>query len=511
MENIELFPQIEEHKEDFGVFNQEVLMTILAQNSDTEIGRKYCFGDIKSAEDYASRLPLSVYDDYSALIERERKGEKNVLTVYDNQAYLATSGSTGIQKIFPLTKRSLDKWGDMMDRYMKKKSENRLLISFLQEPTGIESTQLMMSTYIHHLYKEGILPMENILGGEKLFFFDTPCDYFYAKLWIAFTSKRITSLESIFLYDFLLFFKYMEDNAEKVLDDMSKRHVSDDIDLSLERKKSLESMEIDPERIEEIRRECAKGYDLIVKRLWPDVKFVSGIGSRAFQTEEITSKRYLGDIPVWHYLYGASECLMAIPCRLNSYDYIFCPGHAYYEFLEAETGRLCDVQSLKLDTYYEPVITTWSGLYRYKIGDILKHKGYYGNIPIFQFMRRKNQMLNIAGEKMGMDMLENAVLSWAKSQGVELWQYFFYEDYESVPACYHGVIATLQEKKMDTKCLDEWLGKSSKDYSELRELHSIAEVKVDIVNRDCFMSILKDHSTGKGHQKPHHIIMSKTK
>ncbi|KAF2295458.1 hypothetical protein GH714_032971 [Hevea brasiliensis] len=48
---------------------------------------------------------------------------------------------------------------------------------------------------------------------------------------------------------------------------------------------------------------------------------------------------------------------------------------------------------------YELVITTYSGLYRYRVGDILRVTGFYNKAPQFRFVRRKNVLLSIDSDK----------------------------------------------------------------------------------------------------------------
>ena len=62
--------------------NEALLMKILEDNKDTEIGRKYDFASIKSIEEYQKRVPVSIYDDYVGYILRMvNNDEDNLITV----------------------------------------------------------------------------------------------------------------------------------------------------------------------------------------------------------------------------------------------------------------------------------------------------------------------------------------------------------------------------------------------------------------------------------------------
>ena len=57
-------------------------------------------------EDYKNNVDLSNYSDFESYILRECKGEKNILTKEDVEYFGHSSGTTGSQKILPVTKTS---------------------------------------------------------------------------------------------------------------------------------------------------------------------------------------------------------------------------------------------------------------------------------------------------------------------------------------------------------------------------------------------------------------------
>ncbi|XP_016702174.1 indole-3-acetic acid-amido synthetase GH3.17-like [Gossypium hirsutum] len=48
-----------------------------------------------------------------------------------------------------------------------------------------------------------------------------------------------------------------------------------------------------------------------------------------------------------------------------------------------------DLVHVKLGQYYELLVTSYAGLYRYKVGDVLKVTGFHNNTPQFQFVGRQ--------------------------------------------------------------------------------------------------------------------------
>lgn len=520
MDTLEIYKEIYKDIDVFSLKNQETLFQILKDNAETEFGEKYGFTDTDSEELYCDRVPVSTYRDYDAYIERIRKGETNLTTSYDIYSMLETSGSTDKEKHIPITCESLGRYGNIMDRYLqehvKEHGGKRLFVSFLQtdlkKDTGIQSHMLFTASYYRYLYENGLVDMDEFAGGAELNFFTAPCDYMYIKLYLAFVTEDITSFESVYLYDLLIFFKYFEDNYEKVLEDIETGHISDDVCIPHSVRMRLESLKVQPERIDTIRNECKRGFENIIGRLWKRTGVVSGIGSKAFKVEEISLGKYRGDIPVWHYIYAASECVMAVPVGTDTYDYMLIPGNAYYEFMkeDGDGRKICAADGLETGGTYELIITTFSGLYRYAMGDIIKVTGFCGSIPVIRFMYRRNLIMNIAGEKLDAGILDKAVREWAAAEQLNIWQYYFYEDYTSTPACYHGVIAVGDRPETDDMTryegsFDRMLSGLNRDYAELRGLGSIRMARLEFVDKEYFMNMSSGHDGQSGQPKPQHI------
>ena len=101
--------RMDEHSHDAFGSNRALLMQLLKDNSNTEYGQRYGFGNIHSVQEFQERVPFTTYDDYAPYIERMvKKGEKNLITAYPVIQYAETSGSIGVQKRIPLTDRAMD-------------------------------------------------------------------------------------------------------------------------------------------------------------------------------------------------------------------------------------------------------------------------------------------------------------------------------------------------------------------------------------------------------------------
>ena len=82
------------------------LLQLLAQNKNTEYGRKYQFDTVSSLTSFRECHPLTKYEHYEGYIQRMAKGETNILLPRKPPRYGVTSGSTGKGKTVPISKES---------------------------------------------------------------------------------------------------------------------------------------------------------------------------------------------------------------------------------------------------------------------------------------------------------------------------------------------------------------------------------------------------------------------
>ena len=88
--------------------NLRTLREIIKVNSESEFGRKYGFSTLDLNQNdatYKSTVPLHKYSDFEPAIETIRKGGRNVLCSEPVEFFSASSGTTGLGKTIPTTKR----------------------------------------------------------------------------------------------------------------------------------------------------------------------------------------------------------------------------------------------------------------------------------------------------------------------------------------------------------------------------------------------------------------------
>ena len=495
--------------------SRENLRRLMEDNKDTEYGRKYGFAGISSAEEYQRQVPLSDYRDYEEEVARMEQGEERVLTAYEVKHYIMTSGSTGRQKRIPLTKEALGRCispiyyaayacipGMDAGKYLH-------LSVFRMEPPVPERDTILSAAYFRELYdRESFQLEERYLGGTRLLFSKGMGDVPYGKLWVMLSSPEMAGIQAFFLYDILLFFRYFEENWRRVLEDITYRRIPREAPLSDSVREALLALPVPQEGwLERVERECAAGFAGILGRLWPRVKFVSGVGGSTFAAQEPMLRAYLGEVPVHYFTYAASECMMAITMRLESKENVLMPRSGFYEFIPYEKegdGRPRTIEELETGEYYEIVVTNFSGLYRYRLNDVVRVTGFCGQAPVFEVCFRKNQAINIAGEKTDLQTISRAVELLARECRVHVLEYSVYDEKELLPGRYQCFVET--EEGLDgLDCggiLDRILMEQNEDYRDLRGLGLIGEPCVRRVEKGTHPECRRRFLAGQSQLKP---------
>jgi auxin responsive GH3 gene family len=179
----------------------------------------------------------------------------------------------------------------------------------------------------------------------------------------------------------------------------------------------------DPDLARFVRAECSRGdWAGIVTRVWPNTRYLDVIVTGAMQQYIPTLEYYSGGLPMACTMYASSECYFGLNlrpmCRPSEVCYTIMPNMGYFEFLPVDeasgvapgdAAQLVDLARVEAGREYELVITTYAGLYRYRVGDILRVAGFHNAAPQFRFVRRKNVLLSIESDKTDEAELQRAV------------------------------------------------------------------------------------------------------
>jgi len=434
-------------------YNQ--LNRLLKENEDTCFGREHHFSDIRNYDDYQKKVPLTDYSDYAEWIRRiSEKGEKNVLTTQPIVHFTVTSGTVSEPKLFPVTKKGMDlctvytvpaimanirkalkKNGRSLPREKGLVMMDFGLDSFTE--TGIRKGGISGASirkHIKEIEKITVTPREVISADQYL-------DSKYLHALFALKERKLSWIASSYMTVIAGLLDCMEMHWEKLCGDIEKGEISPDIEMADKVRQALNSgLKPDPKRAEELRTVFRDGFSAqaIGKRIWPKLSGISAIGSGSFRIHAEKVRRFAGEeVQISFSVIEASESLIAIAAGCNTDDFIMVPQAGFFEFIpEGEDETILPVDQVEVGKKYELVLTTISGLYRYRIGDVVMVSGHYGQIPIIQFSHRINVFLNIAGEKTSEFFLSKVIKGFEEKTGITVAEYCAYADTNDTPGHY---------------------------------------------------------------------------
>lgn len=441
---------------------EAVLRSIMERNKDCELGKKYDFANIRSIKEFQDKVPLSTFEDYAPLIDRMvENNEKNIITSQKIIRYCASSGSVGKPKLQPKTAR--DVWNMYCCGFV---GTPGCALQYFEKQgktlTGYRGP-LVMSLNGHKL-KNGIMcngagqvPFQYIKPLIPSFI-TTPMDILYPEdeegtnipyfqLRFCLCDKKVTYLGSMVITLLTQMFEYLEENWEMICDDIEHGTINGSVKCPESLRKKYGHMKPNPGRAEELRAIFREGFDKepVAYKIWPKLMFGYGMVSSTLSIYAEKLKRYVGDLPMHNMGYAASEGFMAMPVELNATDYVLLPRSLIYEFIPVdgdENARPLTLDQIEVGKDYEIIITNFSGLYRYRIMDIVRVTGEYNQSKKIEFLYRSNMGLNVANEKTSTQMLDWVAAELQKKFGITFEGFSYYPDTDEHLARYVLLVET---------------------------------------------------------------------
>jgi len=502
---------------------------IVSENKNTAYGAAHSFDNIHSLSDYRDHVSVSDYSDYSGYIKKMLAGEGSQLTKKDPVFYALSSGSTGASRYVPVTaddmeihkRYAYDAIYGMIGEFYKDSCAESLFGRIFQTGefirtytkrgimSGIRSSSLYQ--WLDETACPGGFDCSNYTAPRELLFPGGFTDLTYVKVRFALEYEDVTAIHGVFAPRLAAVLDYIKRNWELLLDDMEHGTVHESIPLGGAWRDFVTGrIPPNPKRAASLRAldPDSLGTGLIPK-IWRHVKYILAIAGPGFREDAQKLLEYAGGVPVCHFAYAASEGVMGVALRLNKPDYVLLPDAGFFEFFpedgpEGEPLTMAEVQAGKS---YEIVFTNHSGLYRYRMNDVVRIVDFYGEAPVVRFQYRKNQVMNLVDEKMNMEQFNMAWDAFESNTGwrargvclqrddsVSPARYLVYAEFEKPTAVARDI-----EKKLDV-CL----GMANRDYKSCRSLGEIGAARLRLLKPETFAHYQECFCSGRdaGQLKP---------
>ncbi|XP_010939138.2 indole-3-acetic acid-amido synthetase GH3.8 [Elaeis guineensis] len=418
---------------------EKVLAEILSRNAETEYVQRYKLGSATDRATFKAKIPMVTYKDLQPEIQRIANGDCSpILSALPISEFLTSSGtSAGERKLMPTIKEELDRrqllyslLTPVMNLYVPGLDKGKALYFYFvksetKTPGGLLARPVLTSYYKSEHFKSRPYDPYNVITSP------TPailCADSFQSMYVQMLCGLLHRLEvlrvgAVFASGLLRAIRFLQLHWEELAQDIAAGSLSPKITDPSVRDSVTDILKPDPELAEFIRGECSTGeWAGIITRIWPSTKYLDVIVTGAMAQYIPTLEFYSGGLPMACTMYASSECYFGLNlrpmCKPSEVSYTIMPNMAYFEFLPIELAaaykgegdvHLVDLARLEVGKEYELVITTYAGLYRYRIGDILRVTGFHNAAPQFRFVRRKNVLLSIEADKTDEAELQKAV------------------------------------------------------------------------------------------------------
>ena len=354
---------------------EEFVMRMIRENAQTEFGRANNFKAIHSMEEFRNFLPLTTYDDYADYIGRIANGEKNILTAYLTELVSVFDGN----KRLPQSRWSVQtsyEYNFCAAFYI---AGNHVLLTDGLTLNLIDSSaeQLSSGMMVRNMLAHLLLKREADNGQSYIIpldFADALChmDIRYLEALYALSQKDL-SLAICEHYDNMVeMLRYIEKHWPQLAEDIEQGNTL---------------IQPDAERANAIR-EIMEMHNIgtqMVEQLWPGLHCVLVYDVDNLSATFELLRTYCGSNV--HFVFtGISSSVGTFSTALNMDDpqTVLIPDSMFYEFKDKEAcnyNHLLTLDQLEIGHSYELVVTTLSGLCRFKTKKTLLVVGRYHDTP----------------------------------------------------------------------------------------------------------------------------------
>lgn len=368
----------------------ELLLDLIYKAQNTEIGKTYGFKEIKSYETFKERLPVQNYEDLEATFERCRQGESNIIWPTTITMFAKSSGTTASKsKFIPVSQESLEDCHyaaskDLLCMYLSNNPDSRLF-------TG-KSLRL---------------------GGSKEIYQDKGTSY--------------GDLSALLIHNMPFWATYSStpgNNVSLMSDWETKMQAIIDETIK-ERVTSLAGV---PSWMLVLLNDVLKTTSkTTIDEVWPDLEvyFHGGVSFEPYrnQYEQLIPSNKMK----YYEIYNASEGFFAAQDLNNSKDLLLMLDYGiFFEFIPMTTygtpkETIVSLSEVEIGKNYAIVITTNSGLWRYKIGDTIR----FTSLDPYRIRvtGRTKHHINVFGEELIIENAETAVNKTACELNCEVMEY----------------------------------------------------------------------------------------
>lgn len=453
---------------------ERICAKLLESAQNTEIGKQYDFASIRHYDDFASRIPVSRYEDLETIIERARKGEQNLFWNTPIKWFAKSSGTTNAKsKFIPVSHEAL-------------------------QNCHYKAGKDMLCLYLNNNENSNLFKGKSLrLGGSKELYEE---------------NGTIFGDLSAILIDNLPFWAEYSCTPSSKVSLMSQWETKMKAIIQEAQKENVTSLAGVPSwmlvLLNQALEETKKTHLL---ELWKNLEVYFHGGVSFVPYREQYQKIIPSDRFQYYETYNASEGFFAIQDKNGSDEMLLMLDYGiFYEFIPMDTfgtdkQRIIPIWQVEQGKNYAMVISTNAGLWRYLIGDTIR---FTSTRPYrIKITGRTKHFINVFGEELIIENTEQALKKACEQTQSAVKEYTVAPIFmEGKSKGGHEWVIEFSEKPFDiqrfTTILDAELKQLNSDYEAKRYNDmTLTMPKINVGRTHLFHDWLKENDKLGGQNK----------
>ncbi len=402
---------------------EKTLRDILTISNDTVYGKEHHFDRILSATSpeelfrlYRFYVPENnSFESLRPYVERHKNGERDVLFPGKPDMYATTSGTTSEPKWVPMTHKYLkDVYGKMSHiwtwNFVKHRSRifgghifpivGKEVEGYAPDGTIYGSVSGVLVRDIPSIIKKHYVAPACVMAIE---------DYAarnYTLMRLALQWRDVTLWATANPSTILELLHTVDEHIDEMILDIALGTLSDKFEIAPEIRQELTHwIQAQPERAKELR-ELKEAGRMEPKYYWPWLQYLSTwkCGNTKVYMDKYMDKFDFERTYYQELGYIATECRFGFALD-DTVESVLFPHFHYYEFVEeneldSPKKHFLQIDELEVGKRYNAYVTTYSGLFRYNMNDLVEVGGHYYNTPTVHMVSKVNGIVSLTGEKL---------------------------------------------------------------------------------------------------------------
>ena len=456
---------------------ERTLRDILTISRDTVYGKEHHFDRILSATNaddlfrlYRQYVPVN--DSFETLrpyVERHKNGETNVLFPCKPDMYATTSGTTSEPKWIPMTHKYLkDVYGKMTHiwiwNFICHRSRifgGHLFTTVGKELEGYAPDGTVFGSVSGVLVRDvPKIIKKHYTAPAAVMSIDDYAARNYTLMRLALQHRDLTLWATANPSTILELLRTLNENTEEMINDIEQGTLSWNFEISDYIRAELDAyMSPQPLRAAELRRLLQEHGKLMPKHFWPWLQLLS---TWKCGNTKIYMEKYMDQFD-WSKTFYQELGYIATECRFgfsldDTNESVLFPHFHYYEFVEESEldkphKHYLQIHELEQGKRYCAYVTTYSGLFRYNMNDLVEVGGKFYDTPTVHMVSKINGIVSMTGEKLYEPQFIDAVHKAEELMGVKT---KFFVGFADISESKYHFYYEFVDEKIDQETADEF-------------------------------------------------------